>query len=214
MKNPNKKAIPTNPHNSRKHGKRGPQKGAIYIPPAQQEKMKEMFLNGQFISAIAKETGRDCKTVAKIVRSADMVRYMDQCRVKAQELIPDILEMVHKEMRKAPNKDRVRAGIDYLTRARVFEERQMPVQAVPVMQVLETEEQDRREVKKMIEGFAEMAIETHRLFGLEMPELALVRGKLEAGWRTGGNENLSEIQRGHQQSSTTSVSPLQPRPLP
>ena len=200
MKNPNKRAIPTNPHNSRKKGKRGPQKGAIYIPPAQQEKMKEMFLNGQFISAIAKETGRDWKTVAKIVRSADMVRYMDQCRVKAQELIPDILDMVHKEMRKAPNKDRVRAGIDYLTRARVFEETQTPMQPVSAIPNVDSDERDRQEVKRMIEGFAEMAIETHRLFGLEMPELALVRGKLESGWKTGGNENFPMIRGGRQQS--------------
>jgi hypothetical protein len=139
---------------------------------------------------------------------------MDQCRVKAQELIPDILDMVHKEMRKAPNKDRVRAGIDYLTRARVFEETQTPMQPVSAIPNVDSDERDRQEVKRMIEGFAEMAIETHRLFGLEMPELALVRGKLESGWKTGGNENFPMIRGGRQQSSTTSVSPLQPRPLP
>ena len=71
MKKERKEIVTTNPNNSRKRRRSGPRKGAIYIPPAQQEKMKAMFLNGKFISEIAKETGRDWKTVAKIVRSAD-----------------------------------------------------------------------------------------------------------------------------------------------
>lgn len=155
--------------------------GTIYVPPGQQEKMKELFLNGQFISEIAKETGRDWKTVAKIVRSADMLRYVEECRAKAKELIPDILDMVHTEMKKAPNKDRVRAGIDYLTRARVFEERQMPTQVMPMVQNLNedgltAEEQAKK--RSIIEGFAEMAMAVHGVFEIDMPEMEFVKEKL------------------------------------
>jgi hypothetical protein len=171
MKKESKEIVTTNPHNSRKRTGRGPRKGTIYVPPAQQVKMKEMFLNGKFISEIAKETGRDWKTVAKIVRSADMVRYIEQCKSKAMEIIPDILEMVQKEMRKAPNKDRVKVGIDFLTRARIFEESRTTAQPVPALQDVDSDEQERRGVREIIETFAEIAIENHRIFGLEMPEL-------------------------------------------
>ena len=110
--------------------------------------MKAMFLSGKFISEIAKETGRDWKTVAKIVRSADTDRYIDQCRAKVKDLIPDILEMVQKEMQKAPNKDRVKAGIDFLTRARIFEESRTPAQPVPALQDVDSDEQERRGIKE------------------------------------------------------------------
>ena len=178
MKKENKKRVTTNPHNSRKRGRRGPRKGAIYVPPAQQEKMKAMFLNGKFISEIAKETGRDWKTVAKIVRSADMVRYTDQCRSKAMEIIPDILEMVQKEMQKAPNKDRVKAGIDFLTRARIFEESRTPAQPVPPLQNVDSDEQERRGIKEVIEAFTEITMETHRMFGIPMPELEAAKERV------------------------------------
>ncbi len=105
------------------------------------------------------------------------------------EIIPDALDMLHKEMKKAPNKDRVKAGIDFSTRARVFEDSRTPPQPVPALQNVDSDEQDRREVKKIIEAFAEIAIETHRVFGLEMPVVELVRQKLNAGWRSNGNEN-------------------------
>ena len=178
MKKENKKIVPTNPHNSRKRRTPGPRKGSIYVPPAQQDKMKEMFLNGKFISEIAKETGRDWKTVAKIVRSADMTRCMDQCKSKALEIVPDILEMVQKEMQKAPNEDRVKAGIDFLTRARIFEESRTPAQPGPALQDVDSDEQERRGVKEIIEAFTEITMETHRIFGLEMPELEAAKERV------------------------------------
>lgn len=140
--------------------------------------MKELFLSGKSISEIARETGRNWKTVAKIVWSADAVRYMDECRAKAMELIPDILEMVHKEIKKAPNKGGVRAGIDYFTRAGVFEKRQVPTQPMPMMQNGDQDEQDRAAAREMIISFADMAVETHRIFRMEMPEMDAVKQKL------------------------------------
>jgi hypothetical protein len=214
MKKERKEIIPTNPHNSNKRGRRGPRKGTIYVPPAQQEKMKEMFLSGKCISAIAKETGRDWKTVAKIVRSADMDRYIDECRAKTKELIPDILVMVQKEMQKAPNKDRVRVGIDFLTRAGIFDERQTQTQPVTAVQNVDSDEQERRGVREVIAAFTEIAIETHRIFGVEMPELETVKKKLDAGWQPSGNGSSSVIQSGHRHSSATSGSPIKTHPHP
>src|SRR5277367_2166215 len=100
-----KKLIPTIPNKSQQSPERGPQKGAIYVPPAQQEKMKQMFIDGQSISEIARDTGRDFKTVAKIVRSADMQEFMEECKNKTWELIPDALDMIANEMQQAPDKD-------------------------------------------------------------------------------------------------------------
>ena len=210
MRKENNKRVPTNPHNSRRTGRRGPRKGAIYIPPAQQEKMKEMFLSGKFISEIAEETGRDWKTVAKIVKSADMTQYMDQCKSKAMEIIPDILEMVQKEMQKAPNKDRVKAGIDFLARARIFEESRTPAQPVPAFQDVDSDEQERREIKKVIEAFAEITMETHRIFGLEMPELEpakervrLSESKVLAGQIVDSSrDRLSDVKQGREKGKT------------
>jgi hypothetical protein len=143
--------------------------------------MKEMFLGGKFISEIAEETGRDWKTVAKIVRSADMVRYMDQCRSKAMEIVPDILAMVQKEMQKAPNKDRVRVGIDFLTRAGLFDERRNHAQPVTPVQNVDSDEQEGRGVREVIAAFTEIAIETHRIFGVPMPELEPAKERVRLG---------------------------------
>lgn len=171
------KQIRTTPHKSRRRGRRGPKRGTIYIPPAQQEKMKGMFLKGMFIAEIARETERDWKTVAKVVRSTDMLRYMDECRAKAREVIPDILEMVHTEMKKPPNKDRVRAGIDYLARARVFEEIQIPT-LVSATHGACIETRDEKEIRENIAAYVEMAWEMHKIMGLEMPGMELVKAKM------------------------------------
>ncbi len=181
MRPEGRKIVPTNPHNSRKTSRRGPRKGTVYVPPAQQEKMKAMFLSGKFINAIAEETGRDWKTVAKIVRSADMDRFIDECRAKSKDLIPDILEMLQKEMQKDPNKDRVRAGIDFLTRARIFEESRTPAQPVPALQDVDSDEQERRGVREIIEAFTEITMETHRIFGIPMPELEPAKERVRLG---------------------------------
>jgi hypothetical protein len=214
MKKERKERVTTNPHNSQKTSRRGPRKGTIYIPPAQQEKMKEIFLSGKFISEIAKETERDWKTVAKIVRSADMDRFIDECKAKTMEIVPDIMEMLHKEMQKAPNKDRVKVGIDFLARAGIFEERRTQAQPVTAVQNVDSDEQERRGVREVIAAFTEIAIETHRIFGLEMPELEIVRKKLDAGWQPSGNGSSSVIQSGHQHSSATSGSPIKTHPHP
>jgi hypothetical protein len=84
-------------------------------------------------------------------------------------------------MRKAPNKDRVKVGIDFLTRARVFEESRTPAQPVPALQDVDSDEQERRGIKEIIEAFAEIAIETHRIFGLEMPELEPAKERVRLG---------------------------------
>jgi hypothetical protein len=139
-----------------------------------------MYLSGRCISEIARETGRDWKTVAKIVRSQDMVRYMDECRSRAKELIPDILEMVHKEMKKAPDKDRVRLGIDYLCKAGVFTETKIILSSSREFpSTVNCDEEV--EIIKIARGLAETAIETNKLFGIDMPELPLVREKLGIG---------------------------------
>jgi hypothetical protein len=83
-------------------------------------------------------------------------------------------------MRKAPNKDRVKVGIDFLTRARVFEESRTPAQPVPALQDVDSDEQETRGIKEIIEAFAEIATETHRIFGLEMPGAGTCKGKGEA----------------------------------
>ena len=167
--------------------------------------MKEMFLSGKFISEIAKETGRDWKTVAKIVRSADTDRYIDECRAKVKDLIPDILEMVQKEMQKAPNKDRVKAGIDFLTRARIFEESRTPAQPVPALQNVDSDEQERRGIKEVIEAFTEITMETHRIFGIPMPELEaakervrLMESKVLAGQN--GDSSRDRLSDGNKQA--------------
>jgi hypothetical protein len=84
-------------------------------------------------------------------------------------------------MRKAPNKDRVKVGIDFLTRARVFEESRTPAQPVPALQDVDSDEQERRGIQEIIEAFAEIAIETHRIFGLEMPELEPAKERVRLG---------------------------------
>jgi len=117
-----KELIPTSTNKSQETIKPGPKKGSIYIPIAQQERMKEMYISGQTISDIARKTRRDFKTVAKIVRSADMVRFMTECREQIKDLIPDALEVLANEMKQAPSKERLKTAMSILIRTGLFEE--------------------------------------------------------------------------------------------
>ena len=140
-----------------------------------------------------------------------MDRFIDECRAKVKDLIPDILEMVQKEMQKAPNKDRVKTGIDFLTRARIFEESRTPAQPVPALQDVDSDEQERRGVKEIIEAFTEITIETHRIFGVPMPELEpakermrLRKSKVLAGQN--GDSSRNRLSEGNKQAREKSKS--------
>jgi hypothetical protein len=69
-------------------------------------------------------------------------------------------------------------GIDFLTRAGLFEERRNQAQPVTPVQNVDSDEQERRGVREVIEAFTEIAIETHRIFGVPMPELEPAKEKV------------------------------------
>lgn len=127
MTNQEEELLPTIPDKSQETTKPGPKKGASYIPMAQQMKMKELYVSGKSISAIAKKTKRDFKTVAKVVRSPEESgRYIMECREQLKDLIPDALETLAQELKHSPSKDRIKIAMLILSRLGVLEKDPSP----------------------------------------------------------------------------------------
>jgi hypothetical protein len=58
-----KKQIATIPNKSQESRRRGPVKGATYVPQPEQEAIKRMYINSNRINEISKEIHRDWSTV-------------------------------------------------------------------------------------------------------------------------------------------------------
>src|SRR5216684_8714326 len=69
------KLIPTN--GKKRSKKRGPMKGAIYVPEPQQIRIKARHIRGESLSRIAREEGRDIKTVAKLIKAPDVQQHIE-----------------------------------------------------------------------------------------------------------------------------------------
>jgi len=144
------------------------------MPLPQQAEAKKLYAEGKTISEVARELHRDWRTIAKVVRTEDQERYLDELDRRLGEMVPDAMETLQSSIKFGKHKAQLSYGLvrDYILRRR---QRQIPPQVVPMMAQATMEKQDEKAVKETIAALAEMAIETHRIFGLEMPEMELVK---------------------------------------
>lgn len=145
-----------------------------YMPLPQQAEAKKLYASGKTIAEVARELNKNWRTIAKVVRTEDMERYLDEMEKQLAEMIPDALNTLQSSLKVGKHKAQLSYGLvrDYILRRR---QRQGMQQVVPMTVQATMEQQDEKAVKETIAAFAEMAIETHRIFGLEMPEMELVK---------------------------------------
>lgn len=143
------------------------------MPLPQQAEAKKLYAEGKTISEVARELHRDWRTIAKVVRTEDQERYLDELDRRLGEMVPDAMETLQKSIKFGKHKAQLSYGLvrDYILRRK---QRQI-APSLPMTVQATMEQQDEKAVKETIAAFAEMAIETHRIFGLEMPEMELVK---------------------------------------
>ena len=73
---------------------------AVYIPPAQQERILQLHLSGKSVRSISRTAGRNPRTVANIIlkNSGELKRYLEESRAQFLALIPLALAAVRKEL--------------------------------------------------------------------------------------------------------------------
>lgn len=186
MKAAQKRArVPKGPKGSRR--KRGYNAGTGTIMPLpQQQQAKDLYAAGKNISEIAMALKRDWRTIAKVVRSdAELQRWQGEMMQRLQELMPDALATLSKGIQKGKNKESLSFGIirELIRRDERQLMRQQQLQT-PREELPKTEQQiedsNQKRVKEIVAAFTEIAIETHKVFGIEMPEMDAIKNKLPA----------------------------------
>ena len=173
-------AIPKVPKGSRKRTRPHRRKGVrtnlgtgSMMPLPQQAEAKKLYAEGKTISEISRELKRDWKTIAKVVRTEDMERYLDEMEKRVAEMIPDALNTLQGSLKVGKHKAQLSYGLvrDYILRRR---QRVAPILQTAALTPAGIEAADEEAVKKMIAGFTETVIATHKIFNIPMPELEQV----------------------------------------
>jgi len=149
------------------------------MPLPQQARAKQLYAEGNSIAEISRQLKRNWVTICKVVRTQDQTRYLEEMDEQIMELIPEAIQTLQKAVRTGKRKDIIALALlrDYLLRRRInglrFQPKELPADTIDLTL------QEDREVRRMIEGVAEMAIETHKVFGIPMPEMEELKQKLK-----------------------------------
>jgi hypothetical protein len=85
----NSKSVPRNREVPRDKRSRG---GACSVPFPQRDRIKQKFMAGKNISAIAREEGRHWETVAKIVKEEDVLEHVKDLRARFYGALEEVLD--------------------------------------------------------------------------------------------------------------------------
>jgi hypothetical protein len=158
-----------------------------YMPLPQQQQAKDLYAAGKSITEIAHELKKDWRTIAKVVRSdAVILRWQGEMEARLQELLPDALATLSIGIQRGKNKETLSFGLlrEVMRRNTYLAAAAAKAQQAPREELPRTEQQiedsNQKRVKEIVAAFTEIAIETHKVFGIDMPEMDAIKNKLPA----------------------------------
>lgn len=158
---------------------RSTKKPRTIVPPPQSQRIMQRYADGQSIREISRREGRARETVTRIVRSDEMQTFVNEMRERFYGLGCDAMDAIRHTLRQ---KKDGQLGYRLLTDIGVIptedERRILTPQPMSVMLNVNQEEQDLAAAREMLISFADMAVQTHKLFGMEMPEMDAVKQML------------------------------------
>ena len=167
------KLIPTN--GKKRSKKRGPMKGAIYVPEPQQIRIKARHIRGESLSRIAREEGRDIKTVAKLIKAPDVQQHIEVLKERFYGSLETMLEVAIVHAKTA--KDGGWLALEFLKSAGIVSDiRHANFNMSQQQPEKETEDEA---VRRIAVALVQGAIERHKSFGLPLPEADEVETELK-----------------------------------
>lgn len=155
--------------------------------------MMKLRAEGKSINEIAHEMKKDWTTVAKVVKQEEKGRldkYLDEMEDKAAEMLPQALKTLNNSIKQGKHSAHLSYGLvrDFVLRRRPLIQQQNNF--VPVQVDMETA--DAQGVKQIIQAFTEIAMETHRIFNIPMPELEEARVRADRRAAIGNDKKKVE----------------------
>jgi hypothetical protein len=147
--------------------KSGSRKGTSYVPYPQRERIKQEFIQGKNISAIARQEGRHWETISKIVKEADVLEHVKNLRAQFFGGLEEALQLAFDYIRNS--KDGGKLAYEMLKDAGVVPSNCQKLE-LELQAKQPDPESERAAIKRTAVALVEGAIERHKFFGLPLPE--------------------------------------------
>jgi hypothetical protein len=167
------KQIPT--IGKKRSKKRGPAKGTMYVPEAQQIRIKARHIRGESMARIAREEHRDIKTVSKLIKAPDVQRHIESLKERFYGSLETMLEVAVDYAMTA--RDGGWLALEFLKSAGVVPD--VKHASLNIFQHQPTPDEEQAAIREIAVGLIEGAIERHKFYEMPMEGLEDIGAELK-----------------------------------